>query len=148
MRAFAVSTRKQVGEQIAGAMQELIASAVLTNERIARSFGLNVVDFQTYGVLLRHGEPMTPGQVSQLTELPSSTTTRVLDRLESKSMVERRPDPTDRRKVWVHALPLKDERVGAAYAEIVRQMDEVHTGFTVAELQTVLRYLQAVKQVR
>jgi DNA-binding MarR family transcriptional regulator len=143
-----LSTRKQVGERIALAMQEVIASAVLTNERIARSIGLNVVDFQTYGVLLRNAEPMTPGQVSQATELPSSTTTRVLDRLEAKGMVERRPDPGDRRKTWVHALPFDDERVGAAYADIVRQMEDVHAGYTVAELQTVLRYLSEIKNVR
>jgi DNA-binding MarR family transcriptional regulator len=128
-------------------MQEVIASAVLTNERIARTIGLNVVDFQTYGVLLRTG-PMTPGQVSQVTELPSSTTTRVLDRLEAKGMVERAPDPSDRRKVWVHAKVLEDDRVNAAYADIVWQMEQAHTGFTVAELQTVLRYLNVVKNVR
>ena len=143
-----MSTRKQVGEQIALAMQEVIASAVLTNERIARSVGLNVVDFQTYGVLLRSAEPMTPGQVSRATELPSSTTTRVLDRLEAKGMVERRPDATDRRKTWVHALPLDDEKVHAQYAEILRQMEEAHAAFTVAELQTVLRYLNEIKDVR
>lgn len=143
-----MSTRKQVGERLALAMQEVIASAVLTNERIARSIGLNVVDFQTYGVLLRSSEPMTPGQVSQATELPSSTTTRVLDRLEAKGMVERRPDRGDRRKTWVHALPLDDEHVGAAYADIVRQMEDVHAGFTVAELETVLRYLREIKDVR
>ena len=144
----ALSTRKKLGAQIALAMQEVIASAVLTNERIARSIGLNVVDFQTYGVLLRNREPMTPGQVSAATELPSSTTTRVLDRLEAKGMVERRPDPVDRRKVEVHALPFDDERVMAAYGEILNQMDEVHAGFTAAELQTVLRYLNAIKNVR
>jgi DNA-binding MarR family transcriptional regulator len=143
-----MSTRKQLGEPLALVMQEVIASAVLTNERIARSIGLNVVDFQTYGVLLRNGEPMTPGQVSQLTELPSSTTTRVLDRLEAKGLVERRPDATDRRKLWVHALPFDHDQVTAEYAEIVRQMDEAHTGFTVAELQTVLRYLSTIKYVR
>ena len=143
-----MSTRKQLGEQISFVMQEVIASAVLTNERIARSIGLNVVDFQTYGVLLRNGEPMTAGQVSQVTELPSSTTTRVLDRLEAKGMVERRPDPADRRTVWVHALPFDEERVAAAYAEIVRQMEQVHAGFSVAELQSVLRYLDAIKNVR
>jgi DNA-binding MarR family transcriptional regulator len=143
-----LSTRKQLGEQIALTMQEVIASAVLTNERIARSIGLNVVDFQTYGVLLRNGEPMTPGQVSQATELPSSTTTRVLDRLEAKGMVERRPDAADRRKVSVHALPFDDGRVMVAYGEILRQMDEVHAGFTAVELQTVLRYLNAIKNVR
>jgi DNA-binding MarR family transcriptional regulator len=143
-----VSTRKQLGEQLALVIQEVIASAVLTNERIARSIGLNVVDFQTYGVLLRNGGPMTPGQLAQLTELPSSTTTRVLDRLEAKGMVERTPDASDRRKVWVRALQFYDARVDAAYAEILRQMDEAHTGFTAAELQTVLRYLSEIKNVR
>ena len=143
-----MSTRKQLGEQLALVMQEVIASAVLTNERIARSVGLNVVDFQTYGVLLRNDGPMTPGQVSQATELPSSTTTRVLDRLERKGMVERRPDAHDRRKLWVHALPFEDDRVNAAYAEILAQMDLAHEGFTVAELKTVLRYLSTVKDIR
>jgi DNA-binding MarR family transcriptional regulator len=143
-----VSTRSQLGGRIALVMQEVIASAVLTNERIARTIGLNVVDLQTYGVLLRSTEPMTPGQVSQATELPSSTTTRVLDRLEAKGMVERRPDPADRRKVWVHALPLEDDRVNAAYAEILAQMAQAHAAFTVAELETVLRYLSVIKDVR
>ncbi|HEY2878655.1 MarR family winged helix-turn-helix transcriptional regulator [Nocardioides sp.] len=143
-----MSTRKQVGERISLTMQEVIASAVLTNERIARSIGLNVVDFQTYGVLLRNAEPMTPGQVAQATELPSSTTTRVLDRLEAKGMVERRPDPGDRRKVWVHPVQFHDARVESAYADIVRQMEDVHAGYTVAELQTVLRYLSEIKNVR
>ena len=142
-----MSTRKQLGEQIALVMQEVIASAVLTNERIARSIGLNVVDFQTYGVLLRHGGPMTPGQLAQSTELPSSTTTRVLDRLEAKGLVERRPDPEDRRKTRVHAVQFYDAQVDEAYAEIMRQMGEVNARYSVAELQIVQRYLDDIKNV-
>jgi DNA-binding MarR family transcriptional regulator len=143
-----VSTRKELGDQLAVAIQEVIASAVLTNERIARSIGLNVVDFQTYGVLLRHGAPMTPGQLAQETELPSSTTTRVLDRLETKGLVERQRDPDDRRKTWVHAVQFYDASVDAAYDRILRQMGEVHARYSVAELRTVLRYLDDVKGVR
>jgi DNA-binding MarR family transcriptional regulator len=143
-----MSTRARVGEQIAEQMQEVIAAAVLTNERIARTIGLNVVDFQAYGVLLRHGGSMTPSQLAQLTQLPSSTVTRVLDRLQAKELVLRRPDPDDRRKVWVDALPLDSAEVTAAYTEILRQMDEVHAGFSVAELQLVLRYLRAITGVR
>jgi hypothetical protein len=47
----------------------------------------------------------------------------------------------------VHARPFDEERVSAAYADIVRQMAKVHFDFTVAELQTVLRYLDAVKNI-
>jgi DNA-binding MarR family transcriptional regulator len=143
-----VSTRKQVGEQISLAMQEVIASSVLTNERIARSVGLNVVDLQTYGILMRHAEPMTPGQLAQATELPSSTTTRVLDRLERKGMIERSPDPDDRRKIWVRPVQWYDRRVFDAYASIVGQMEDVHAGYSVADLKTVLRYLNDIKEVR
>ena len=63
---------------------------------------------------------MTPGQLAQVTELPSSTTTRVLDRLEDKGLVRREPDPSDRRKTWVHAVPLDHPEVGAAYESIVQ----------------------------
>src|SRR5262249_31434518 len=114
-------------------MQEVIASAVLTNERIARSIGLNVVDFQTYGVLLRHGAPTTRGPPPQATELPSSTTPRGLDRLESKGLVERQRDPDDRRKTWVHAVQFYDAGVDAAYDKIMRQMAEVHAQYSVAD---------------
>ena len=143
-----VSGRARLDDRIALLMQELISSAVLTNERIARQLGLNVVDFQTYGVLVRVGEPMTPGRLAQLTELPSSTTTRVLDRLEAKGLVRREADPDDRRKTWVHAVPFEHPEVGAAYGSIMRQLEEIHRGFTVAELETVVRYLDAVKDVR
>ena len=66
---------------------------------------------------------------------------RTRDRLEARGLVERRPDPGDRRKTWVHARPVEHEHIGAAYDEILRQMGEVHARYSVAELQTVLRYL-------
>lgn len=142
-----MSSRAEVGDAIAAVMQEVIASAVMTNERIARSFGLNVIDLQAYGVLVRNSGPMTPSELSAATELPSSTTTRVLDRLAAKGLVERVPDPEDRRKVWLHPQPIESAKVGEAYAEIGRQLEAVHAGFTVAELRTALKYLTAVKGV-
>jgi DNA-binding MarR family transcriptional regulator len=143
-----VSTRKQLDRQIAEVTQELIAAAVLTSEHIARQVGVNAVDLQTYCVLVRHGEPMTPGQVAHATELPTSTTTRVLDRLEAKALVRRTPDPDDGRKTWVHAEPFVHPGAVAAYASMLSQVEEIHAGFGVGELKTVLRYLEAVTGVR
>src|SRR3954452_11447463 len=128
-------------------MQEVIASAVLTNERIARMVGLNVVDFQTYGVLLRRGEPMTPGELSTTTGLPSSTTTRVLDRLQAKGMVRREASADDRRKVLVHAVPFDMAEVGQAYDRILKQMADVHSGFSADELELVERYLGEISAI-
>jgi len=141
------SSHDELTARIALRMQEVIAAAVLTNERIARMIGLNVVDFQTFGVLMRRGQPMTPGELSAVTGLPSSTRTRVLDRLAAKGMIRREAAAEDRRKVLVHALPFDDAQVTQAYGQILQQMAELHRGYTSAELELVERYLGEMADV-
>ena len=71
-----------------------------------------------------------------------------LERLEAKGMVERHPDTDERGKVWVHALPFDDAQAGANHDEIIRKLERIHTGFSVANLRPVLRYLNEVRDVR
>lgn len=148
-----MSSRSEVSARIVELMQLVIASSVMTNERIARSMGLNVVDLQALGFIARHGAPLTAGEVSQQTELPTSTTTRVLDRLEKHGLIERSVDPGDRRRVVVQLRPGALEGTGRGgaddpYASIVDGMQRVLDGFTVDELEVVARYLDAAKDVR
>lgn len=148
-----MSTRAEVTGRILELLQLVIASSVMTNERIARSLGLNVVDLQALGYIARHGAPMSAGQVSRQTGLPTSTTTRVLDRLEKEGYVERMTDPGDRRRVVVRVRPEVAAGVGRGgeddpYRAIVEGMRRVHEQFTVDELEVVERYLDAVKDVR
>lgn len=148
-----MSTRAEVTGRILELLQLVIASSVMTNERIARSMGLNVVDLQALGFIQRHGGPMTAGEVSQQTELPTSTTTRVLDRLERHGLIERATDPGDRRRVVVQ---LREGALAGAgqggegdpYGVILEGMRRAHERFTVEELEVVARYLDAVKDVR
>jgi DNA-binding MarR family transcriptional regulator len=148
-----MSSKSKVTARIVELLQLVIASSVMSNERIARSMGLNVVDLQALGFIARHDGPMTAGEVSQQTELPTSTTTRVLDRLERQGFIERATDPNDRRRVVVRVRP---EAIGGAggggeddpYAGILAGMRRVHEGFTVDELEVVARYLDALKDLR
>lgn len=146
-----MSTRAQLDEQILDLIQQFIASAVMTNERIARTLGLNVVDLQALGVITRHGEPIAAGEVAELTALPTSTTTRVLDRLERTGFVERAPDPRDRRRVVIQTVPgaLSPESSVAEsdpYAQVVADTLRVHRDFTAEELQIVARYFERTLQ--
>jgi DNA-binding MarR family transcriptional regulator len=134
-------------ERLAAAMRTTIANAVLTNERIARSVGLNVVDLQTFGVLLEAGAPMTAGELSGRTGLPTSTTTRVIDRLERGGFVRREADASDRRKVLVHAETARMREFEGAYGEILEGLRLAHEGFTPAELEVAARYLEAIADV-
>ena len=138
-----MSSRDEVTERIAAAMRHVISSSVMTNERIARTVGLSVVDTQTLGIIAAAESPLTAGEVSAATQLPSSTTTRVLDRLENAGFIERSADPDDRRKVVVSVLPKMIETMGPAYGGILQELAAMHEDFTVAELEVIARYLEA-----
>jgi DNA-binding MarR family transcriptional regulator len=138
--------RDKLDDEISLGIQGVIAHAVLTNERIARAVGLNVVDLQTLGVIARAGGPMTPGAVSAATELPSSTTTRVLDRLAAGDFIERYADSTDRRKVLVTANYARLQSMQHHYAGIIDNMKALHDQFTLDELDVVARYLAVTNE--
>ena len=131
-------------DRIAVAIRRVIANAVLTNERIARGIGLNVVDLQTFGIILDTDRHLTAGEISTRTELPTSTTTRVLDRLEKGGFVRRTSDPSDRRKVVIEPIPERLASFQNAYADILDNLRRMHEGFSPAELETVARYLEAM----
>jgi DNA-binding MarR family transcriptional regulator len=133
-------------ERIAAAMRDVIANAVLTNEGIARNYGLNVVDLQTLGMIAGAERALTAGEVSHLTGLPTSTTTRVIDRLERGGFVHRAVDPSDRRKVVVEADIEKLRGGEDPYAAIMDGMRRLHAGFTPDELDLVARYLETMNR--
>lgn len=128
-------------DRIAGLLRVLVEQAVLTNERIARSLGLNVVDLQTFGLISRHAEPLTPGEVTARTGLPASTTTRVLDRLEQAGFIQRGTDPADRRKVTITAIEQKSAEVAARYAPILEMLRALSLRRTEPELRAIISYL-------
>lgn len=103
----------------AAAMRDFTANAVLLQDAIARSVGLNGVDVQVVGVLMSEG-PTTPGALAARTGLSSGgAITALIDRLERAGYVTRRRDAADRRRVLVEAVPEKVlAGVGPVYERI------------------------------
>ncbi|MGO4613864.1 MarR family winged helix-turn-helix transcriptional regulator [Nocardia sp. 2YAB30] len=135
-RRAEVETRIQVG------LRRLVANSVLTNERIAKQVGLHAQDLQALNVISLSEEPMSPGDVSAATGLPPSTTTRVVDRLEQAGYLRRVASPHDRRKVTLEADPAKMRDLRGQYTTINHNLDTHSAQFTLAELETVARYLE------
>jgi len=87
------------------AMQEFMARAVLFQDAVARSVGLNSTDLQAVGLLLSNG-PATPGELAARTGLTAGgAVTAMIDRLERAGYVTRSRDESDRRRVIVTAAP-------------------------------------------
>ena len=83
-------------------------------------------EFDVLSALRRSGEPyqLSPGQLVHETLVTSGTMTNRVDRLVTKGLVERLPDPADRRGVQVRLTPSGRAAVdGALDALISRERD-------------------------
>lgn len=82
---------------------------------------LEVWEFDVLAALRRAGRPyvLSPGRLLEQTLVTSGTMTNRVDRLESRGLVQRLPDPADRRGVHVRLTPSGRERVDAALADLL-----------------------------
>lgn len=117
-------------------MRELMARAVLFQEAVARSGGLNGTDLQTVGLLMSEG-PATPGELAQRVGVTSGgAITAVVDRLERAGYVTRSRDAHDRRRVIITArTDTVRERVGPVYARVGARWTEYLGTLTVEQVE-------------
>lgn len=64
--------------------------------------------FRALGVLLQRG-PMRPGDLSDQLHIAPRSVTEVVDTLQERGLVERQPDPTDRRATQLVLTPAGHE---------------------------------------
>ena len=88
---------------------------------------LEVWEFDVLAALRRAGQPyvLSPGQLLAQTLVTSGTMTNRVDRLEYRDLVQRQPDPADRRGVQVRLTPQGKERVDAALADLLTREREL-----------------------
>ena len=108
--------------------------------------GLEAWEFDVLAALRRAGRPyvLSPGQLIDQTMVTSGTMTNRVDRLESRGLVDRLPDPADRRGVHVRLTPPGKERVDAALADLLDRERAILgslTGPQQASLSALLRAL-------
>jgi len=84
-------------------------------------------EFDVLTALRRHGPPhqMSPGALLSRTLVTSGTMTHRIDRLSDKGLVERLPDPHDRRGVLVRLTPSGRRRVDAALSALLDREREI-----------------------
>src|SRR5688572_27524247 len=80
-------------------------AAVVTRavEDVLLEHGLTVGEFDVLATLRRGGAPyeMIPSALARVLMLSPAGMTNRVDRLEAAGLVDRRPDPADRRSSWV-----------------------------------------------
>ncbi|MFL5998291.1 MAG: MarR family winged helix-turn-helix transcriptional regulator [Streptomyces sp.] len=117
------------------AMDLFIATAHLGQQEMAQRLGLNVTDLLSFACVLKAGENLlTAGDLAEHAHVTTGAVTGILNRLERGGYVTRVPDPTDRRRVRVAALPDAVSKVVALYQPYYDRLDAVFAGYSADEI--------------
>ena len=110
----------------------------LTQFRNAMSerMGFNVTDMECLRLLYLKGIA-TPSELARYTSLTSGATTAMLDRLERAGMIERRPNPEDRRGTLITPAKSGAERVASWFESARKAQDELISSYSEKELEII-----------
>jgi DNA-binding MarR family transcriptional regulator len=142
------STPTEAFDAMGDAMREFMARAVLFQDAVARSVGLNSSDLQTVGLLMSDG-PASPSELStRIGMTQGGAITGLIDRLERAGYVTRQRDENDRRRVLVIANQDKVfADVGHIYGRVTQRWNEYLETLTPEEVALGTKILTAAAEV-
>ncbi|GAA4965611.1 MarR family winged helix-turn-helix transcriptional regulator [Actinoplanes utahensis] len=144
---MSTENRAELLSAVTAAARRHHAAYTLFNQALADRLGLHPTDVQCVSLLALEPEPLTTGKIAKLTGLTSGSATRLVDRLERANLVERRPDPQDRRKARVSLTTQRDAELEAAWRVPGSAFAQALEGFTDEELAVIERYLRLTTEV-
>lgn len=98
--------------------------------------GLNVTDMECLRLLFQKGIA-TPSELARYTGLTSGATTAMLDRLEKVGLIERRPNPDDRRGTLIAPTQSSAEKAASWFTSARKAQDELISSYSESELETI-----------
>ncbi len=116
-------------------------ATVLLHSALASRVGVNPTDWKTMSVLQRRGA-LSAGDIARETGLTTAAVTALIDRLEGRNLVRRRPDPADRRKVMVEVVPEAVHEFRMLLAPTARSLARLWQSYPNEELAVILDFLQ------
>lgn len=101
-------------------------------------------EFDVLAALRRAGSPyeLSPGRLLRETLVTSGTMTNRVDRLAARGLVERHPDPADRRGVLVRLTPEGKEAVDGAFGALLAAEGELLAGVSGNDQKALARLLR------
>ena len=131
----APARRAELSDAVLVAGRSLGNSSSMLLAACADRLGLHSTDWGCV-LLLNEAlpEPLTAGQLAELTGLTTGAVTGVLDRREGAGFVSRARDPGDRRRVVVRLVPESMARVGTMFEGLIADLRALHGDYSDAEL--------------
>jgi DNA-binding MarR family transcriptional regulator len=114
--------------------------------RVLADYQLSAAARQALAVLDGAGEPLSPTEIARRLIVTTASVTSLLDTLERRGLVERRPAPGDRRMVLVAITPPAQQLVRQYVPRIVALQAAVMKDIPEAERRQAIAVLRQVHQ--
>src|SRR5215471_5397575 len=134
------SHRERLIEEVLAASRASSTLAVFFHASLAERVGLGATEEKTLALLSQLG-PLTAGEIASRTGLTTPSVTGLLDRLESKGMVQRVRDPHDRRRVIVEPNQERLAELDQAFSSLQESFRELLATYCDDDPATIADFL-------
>jgi DNA-binding MarR family transcriptional regulator len=132
--------RAEFQEQLSREIAEQFTAFLLLNMAIAEKMGIAMSDMQAMRIAWELGG-CSIGTIGERLHLTSGAVTKMVDRLVAEGFVERLPDPTDRRRTIVQAIPDRVNAVGLAFDPLGAKVMSFIDGLEPEQVATIRRWV-------
>jgi DNA-binding MarR family transcriptional regulator len=130
------STKTDLKKRALSAVRDYGINLTLLQNAMGNHLNLNVNDVQCLRLLFNKGVA-TPSELARHTGLTSGATTAMLDRLERAGLIERRPNPDDRRGTLISPGKSAAEKVASGFESTRKALDELISSYSKKELEII-----------
>lgn len=133
--------KEELIQRIIVCAQDYDAGILLFKQIVAEALGLHVTDVKCLGLILHKGFA-TPSELSSHTGLSSGATTFMLDRLERAGLIERRPNPQDRRSAHIVVTKKTTDTVMPLFASVRNAQAVLASSYSKQELELFITFFE------
>lgn len=136
---------ERIQRVIAGG-REFTFGTVLFHHAVAEILGVNVTDMECLALVVYRGVA-TPSELARHTGLSSGATTAMLDRLERSHLVERHPNPQDRRGTHIRLTRGATARLTALFGSLRAAAERLLSSYSPADLDLLSDFFEKIAVV-
>ncbi|GAA3570072.1 MarR family transcriptional regulator [Amycolatopsis ultiminotia] len=132
--------QRELATTAALTLPRFVSSTVRFHTAVADRLGVTPAELHCLQ-LVHSGVTDSPTELARLLGLTTGAFTRLLDRMERARLVERVPDPGDRRRLRVRARPERMAELTELYAPLVGRLGEKLATFDRRQLAALVSFL-------
>ena len=130
------STKTDLKRQVLAAVRDYGIHLTQFRNAMSQWVGHNATDMECLRLLFLKGID-TPSELARHTGLTSGATTAMLDRLEKVELIERRPNPDDRRGTLIVPAKSGAEKAASWFESARKAQDELISSYSEEELEII-----------